>query len=293
MGVLLLVGSGCFRLDAVLYNPDTSITEYRFNDYDADRWNFQVPPEMVVADSMIHLMTLMSQGDGEAAPTKIYAAYVGSLSEIATDTVILYCHGNGSHMDGYWQRVSLLANLGWKHRYGVMLMDYRGYGLSEGRPTEAGLYADVEACQRFLQEMGLTGDRLVMYGYSMGTAPAVKLSAHPQVMRPGWLVTEAPFASAEQMVQTSTGLAMPGSFVTNLQINNAEEIKSVDQPYLLLHGTDDDYLDYETHGLAVWENYGGAQGRLVAVEGAGHGDVPKVMGLDNYRGEMLKFLRGE
>lgn len=288
---LLLSATGCFRLDSVLYNPDGGITEYKFNAY--DDWKYRVPADMVVADSMIHLFTLESQAPGESSPTTIYANYVGDMARIATDTVILYCHGNAAHMDAYWQRQMLLANTGWKHRYGVMALDYRGYGLSEGTPNEAGLYADVGACIDFLAEMGLTGDRLILYGFSMGTAPATELTAHPHTLEPGWLVLEAPFASGEQIAQASTGLAMPGSFVTNLQIDNEVEIQSVEQPFLHLHGIADDYLDYETHGQAVWHNYHGVRGTQIAVPGAGHGDVPWIYGVEPYRAAMLKFILGE
>jgi alpha/beta superfamily hydrolase len=293
LSMLLLGASGCFRLDSVLFNPDGSITEYKFNRFDDYEWEYRVPADMVVADSMIHLFTLDSKAPGESSPTKIYANYVGDMSRIATDTVILYCHGNAAHMDAYWQRQMLLANTGWKHRYGVMALDYRGYGLSEGTPSEEGLYADVGACIDFLAEMGLTGDRLLLYGFSMGTAPATELTAHPHTLKPGWLVLEAPFASGAQMAQASTGLGMPGSFVTNLEINNADEIKLVEQPFLLFHGIDDDFIDYETHGRVVWNNYQGNRGTLIAVEGANHGDVPFIYGMEAYRTAMLKLLRDE
>lgn len=285
---LSLVLGGCFRLDSVLYNPDGGITEYKFNAY--DDWEYRVPDAMAVADSMVHLFTLESQAPGEASPTKIYANYLGDLSRIATDTIILYCHGNAAHMDAYWQRQVLLANTGWKHRYGVMALDYRGYGLSEGTPTEEGLYADVQACIDFLASMGLTGDRLVLYGFSMGSAPATELTAHPRTLEPGWLILEAPFASGEQMAQTSTGLDMPGSFVTNLKIDNEEEIKLVAQPFLHFHGIEDDFIDYETHGQAVWHNYNGTRGTQIAVPGANHGDVPWIYGPEPYRTAVLNFL---
>ena len=88
---------------------------------------------------MVHLFTLDSQTPDESTPTKIYAQYLGDISRIATDTVILYCHGNYAHMDAYWQRAKILANVGGKHRFGVLMMDYRGFGLSEGAATEDGM----------------------------------------------------------------------------------------------------------------------------------------------------------
>lgn len=284
---------GCFRLDSNLYNPDPDITAYQFDDFaHPEDWSFVLAPEFDIPDSLIHLMTLESQLEDEDVPKNIYAVYLGDTQAIAVDTVFLYCHGNSAHMDHYWQRAKLLANVGGKNRFGVMMMDYRGYGLSEGVPTEEGLYTDVDACMKWLKSHGLTSDRLVIYGYSMGTAPAVELTAHPRTLTPSWLITEAPFASAEQMAQASSGLALPGSYFTDLKIDNEEEIKLVQQPFLWLHGMADDYLDYETHGQVVFDNYHGVRGTAIGVPGANHGDVPGIMGIEAYRAAMLDFVLG-
>lgn len=288
--LVMLLASSCFRLDSVLYNPDGSITSYRFDDYPPDNWDFVLGPEFDVPDSLIHLMSLPARLPHEDFGEFIYAVYIGDTSRISTDTVIVYCHGNGAHMDQYWQRAKLLANIGHTNRFGVMMMDYHGYGLSGGVPTEEALYTDVQACIDWLAGRGLTGERMALYGFSMGTAPAVELTAHPRSLVPGWLITEAPFASAEQMGQSSTGLAIPGSFVTDLQINNEDEIKLVQQPFLWIHGTADDYLDFENHGQVVFDNYQGTRGVAVPVQGANHGNVPAVMGIEPYRHAMLDFL---
>jgi hypothetical protein len=61
-------------------------------------------------------------------------------------------------------------------------------------------------------------------------------------MNPSKLILEAPFASAETMIQDASGLALPSEFFTTLKINNAEEIKSVTQPFCWIHGEDDDFF---------------------------------------------------
>ncbi|HEX2901021.1 MAG TPA: hypothetical protein VHS96_14985, partial [Bacteroidia bacterium] len=128
--------SGCFRLDSNLYNPVDTITAYLGDAYpETDDWDVVPDSSFRLADSMVHLFTLGSQAPGETTPTTIHALYLGDESRIATDTVILYCHGNYGHMDVYWQRAKILANLGGKHRFGVLMMDYRGFGLSEGTAT--------------------------------------------------------------------------------------------------------------------------------------------------------------
>ncbi|MBK6837952.1 MAG: hypothetical protein IPG90_06515 [Bacteroidetes bacterium] len=98
----------------------------------------------------------------------------------------------------------------------------------------------------------------------MGSAPATKLSAEPRSMTPSKLMLEAPFANAETMVQDGSGLALPGSTVTDLQINNAEEIKHITTIFLI-HGEADDFVNINTHGAIVYANYNGtyAEKRIV------------------------------
>ena len=277
--------TACLRLDGLLYNPK-KITEYKFDAYEGIE--NRVPSEYDIAADKIKLMTLTSDDDGKKET--IYAEYVGDMARIATDTIILYAHGNAQNMDLYWQRVKLLANVGGKNRYGVMTFDYRGYGLSEGTSTESSMYADADACLQWLKSKGLTSNRLVFYGFSLGTASATKLTAEPRTLTPAKLALEAPFASAEVMAQDASGLAIPGSFVTNLKINNAEMIKKVNQPLLWLHGVEDDFVAMKTHGEVVFKNYKGTRGTAVRVEGANHSTVPNTMGYPQYVATMLNFI---
>ena len=284
---LLLSLSACLRLDGNLFNPNTKpITEYRFDDYPNEREQWGSAYD--IAADKIHLFNITSDLNGDQA--KLYAVYVGDIARIAIDTVILYCHGNRDHMDHYWQRTKLLANVGGKHRYGVMTLDYRGYGLSEGTPSEDGLYADVDAAMKWLQSQGLTADRLVIYGFSLGSAPSTRLSAQPRTLRPSKLILEAPFASAEVMVQDAARLALPGSYFVNLKIDNAEQIKAVNQPFMWLHGEDDDFLSIRTHGSVVAKNYSGPYKVEWRVPGANHGDLPSITGPEEYINRVGAFM---
>ncbi len=271
--------SGC-RLDDNLFDP-TKLKSYSLNNYTGDV-DFKLDASYQIPDSLISTFMLASQAGDETSPTKIYAVYIGDMNRIATDTVIMYCHGNKESMDFYWPRAQLLANANGKNHYGVLMIDYRGYGMSEGKPTESGLYADADAALQWLKVHGLTNDRLMMYGFSMGSAPATKLTAEPRSMTPAKLILEAPFASAQVLVQDATGLALPSSFVTDLQINNAEEIKSVQQPFCWLHGIDDDYLNIATTGELVYANYKGTYKEAHRIANAGHSNVPNTMGFQNY-----------
>jgi len=286
---LAVAGSSCLRLDSMLYNTTDKLERYERDNYTGEQ-DFILDETYKIQDSMIHEFTLASQAPGESSPTTIYAVYLGDINRISIDTVILYCHGNKWHMDFYWQRAKLLAHTGSKHRYGVLMLDYRGFGRSEGTPTEDGLYADVDAAMNWLKTNGLTNARLVVYGFSMGSAPAVELSAHPRSMRPSKIILEAPFASAAVMGEDGSQLAMPGSYFTNLKIDNAEEIKLCNQPLLWIHGTGDNFLNYTTHGQVVFDNSKGNPKYSYLVSGADHGNVPVVAGFSTYSTRLLEFI---
>lgn len=288
ISIIITALSGCLTLDDNLYNK-SKLTEYKLDNYSGDV-DFKLDYSYHIPDSLVHLFTLNSQASGESNATTIYAVYIGDIAKIATDTVIMYCHGNKDHMDFYWQRAKLLANTKSKNRFGVLMIDYRGYGMSEGKPTENGLYADADAGLKWLKTNGLTNDRLVMYGFSMGTAPATKLSAENYSMKPSKLILEAPFASAETMVQDGSGLAMPGDFFTTLQINNGEEIKSVTQPFCWIHGEADDFLNINTHGVVVYNNYQGTYKEAHRIPGAGHSTIETTMGFQNYINVVGDFI---
>ena len=263
--------AGCARLDDSFFDA-SKISEYKLHDYSGEV-DFHLDDSYRIPDSLIHVFTLPSKAPGESSATTIYAVYIGSLSRIATDTVIMYCHGKKDHMDFYWPRAELLANTAGKNHYGVLMVDYRGYGMSEGSPTEDGLYADVDAALQWLKSNGLSDNRLLMYGFSLGTAPATKLTAEPRSMNPSRLLLEAPFASAEAIVQDAAGLALYGSYFTDLKINNGEEIKKVQQPFCWIHGIDDDFLSVSSQGEVVYNHHQGPYKEAHKIPGAGHNDL--------------------
>ena len=287
--LIVVIGfSGCLSLDDNLYNK-TKLTEYKLDNYTGDV-DFKLDYSYSIPDTMVHIFTLASKASDESSATSIYAIYIGDINKINTDTVIMYCHGNKDHMDFYWQRAKLLANTKSKNRFGVLMIDYRGYGMSDGEPTENGLYADVDAALLWLKNKGLSNDRLVMYGFSMGTAPATKLTAENYSMKPSKLMLEAPFANAETMVQDGSGLAMSGDFFTSLQIKNAEEIKSVQQPFFWIHGEADDFLNINTHGAVVYGNYTGTYKESHRIANAGHSTIQTTMGFQNYLNVVGDFI---
>lgn len=137
---LILSLFGCIKLnDIAFYNEPLS--EYMLDDYNLE---LDLKLDSTYSVQNIHEVSFLS-GDYTIA-----AIYIGDISDIKNDTVILYSHGQTRHIDHYWQRAKLLANCGGKERFGVLIYDYRGYGKSEGIPTEEGMYEDVRAAMNWL-----------------------------------------------------------------------------------------------------------------------------------------------
>lgn len=278
------------RLDNFLFSNDNSITSYELDNY-TGRTTLDVGDEYKIEDSMIHQFTIPMISEGKNL--NVTAIYVGDIASISSDTVLLYCHGTADHMDFYWPRQKLYANLGGKHRFGVLMIDYPGYGLSDGSPTEQNMYDAVNAGLNWLKENGLTKERLVLFGFSLGTAPTCQVAGNPSsfALEPGKIILEAPFASAEVMIQDAALLAMPSSYFVNIKIDNAEEIKKATVPLLWIHGEDDSFLNIHTHGEVVYKNYGGPSKKALRVPGGDHENTPFVMGYTNYLNELLLFIK--
>ena len=284
IGFLIIVFglTACIKLNDIAFYNET-ITDYLLDDYNTDL-DFKLDSTYNVQN--IHEFSVISNG------FDIAAIYIGELSDIDTDTIILYCHGQTRHMDHYWQRAKLLANCGAKERYGVLMFDYRGYGMSEGVPTEQGMYEDVRAAYQWLLNEGAPSQRIIIYGFSLGSAPATDLAAYGMNNEfPVKLILESPFASTDFIAQESTLIEVSASYITELEFDNAEKIKSVNQPLMWMHGIEDDYVAI-TNGEAIIANYSGADSTYLRVEGANHGQdgVPQTMGYQNYLNTVQEFI---
>ena len=286
---LVFLLTSCLRLDSNLFNPEEPISSYQLDGYKGKRECPDLPLSYNMPDSLIPVFQVESDNNGDKA--SIWCIYLGDKSRISQDTVILYCHGNKNHMDNYWNRAKLLANVNGKNRYGVLMMDYRGFGLSEGTPTEDNMYADVEACIKWLKNNGISNGNLMVYGYSLGSAPAIKLTVNNRYFPISKLILEAPYGNAQTMVEDAAKLSLPSSYFTNVKVNNADEIKKVTVPFCWFHGANDEFLSLPVHGQKVYDNYQGPSKEAHIVKGAIHNNLPSVMGYEEYLLNVGSFIR--
>lgn len=148
--------------------------------------------------------------------------------------VIAYFHGNGGHIGYRAERFRKLALLG----FGVLLVEYRGYGGNPGSPSEEGLYRHARAALAFLEQQNVPPERLVLYGESLGTAVAVRMASEHRVAA---LVLESPFTSIEALGRYHYPF-LPVALVLRDRFDAASAIAEVRAPILVLHGEQDEIV---------------------------------------------------
>ena len=195
----------------------------------------------------------------------------------------LWFHGNGGNLG---TRVGQLARA--HHLLGVnqLIFDYRGYGNSEGRPTERGTYLDARAALYYLRgRMDVDPDCIVYFGHSLGAAVAIELAvAH----RPAGMALVAPFSSIKDMA----GLVMPVPLIGWLvrgHYNSMSRIGKVHTPLLILHGELDEIVPH-SQGFKLYRAANRPK-RFVTLYNASHNNVQHVAG-DVLAQALLQFRNG-
>jgi fermentation-respiration switch protein FrsA (DUF1100 family) len=150
--------------------------------------------------------------------------------------VVLYLHGNGGALSHRAERFRALTADG----TGLVAVDYRGYGGSSGRPTEAGLLIDAETAYGFAVAH-YPAARIAVWGESLGTGVAVALASERSI---GRLVLEAPFTSAVDLAARRYPF-VPVRWFMKDQFRSDLRIAAVAAPLLVLHGARDTIVPIE------------------------------------------------
>jgi len=157
---------------------------------------------------------------------------------------ILFCHGNGGNIAGRLDVIRFLRRAG----ANVLMFDYRGYGQSEGAPSEKGLYLDAEAAWKHLAERGVSADRVVIFGESLGGGVATALALkHP----PGGLILHSTFTCVPD-VGARVYWWLPVRALCRNVFPSADRVATIACPKLILHGPDDEIIPYAL-GRALYE----------------------------------------
>ena len=181
----------------------------------------------------------------------------------------LILHGNGGNISHRLGWIQMLRDL----EANVLIVDYRGYGRSEGKPFEKGLYRDALAAYQWLsKEHIVERTKVILMGESLGGAVAVELAARVQV---DGLVLQSTFTSAWDMAKTimPVGLLQP---LTGVTFDSASLIPLIRCPKLFIHGDQDKTVPFRL-GRRLFE-LAQPPKDFYQVPGAGHNDLLLIAG---------------
>ena len=183
---------------------------------------------------------------------------------------LLLCHGNAGNVGDSILHAALLTAAG----FDVLLFDYRGYGRSSGRPSEAGTYSDARAALRcLLEQPGVDPARVLYLGESLGSAVAVDLALERP---PAGLVLLSAFTGVRELSRLHypfvPAALLPDAYPT------LRRIPELNAPLLVLHGDLDDIVPL-SQGRAVFEAAPGPK-RMQVFPGFGHSDLIPLAGAE-------------
>lgn len=154
---------------------------------------------------------------------------------------VLYLHGNSGHI-GYRMPIARqLINAG----FGVLLLEYRGYGGNRGSPSEQGFYNDARAGLEFLTKNKVTDDNLVIFGESLGTGVATKMAEEHRACA---LILQSPFTSITDLARYHYPWLL---FKPWDNYNSLGRIRQINTPLLVIHGQKDLIVPYQ-NGLTLF-----------------------------------------
>lgn len=203
------------------------------------------------------------------------------LTGAAGGQLVLFCHGNAGNISHRLESLRLLHDLG----LSIFIFDYRGYGMSEGKPSEEGTYADARGALAWLGERGWSPENMIFFGESLGAAVALQLTVEQP---PAGLVLEAPFTSIAAMGRHHYSLLffMLG-WLLDARYDNLAKIGEVRSPLLIIQGTEDTIVPPDmARQLYTAAN---EPKTLRLIPGAGHNDL-LYSGVKAYREAWRDFL---
>jgi len=151
-------------------------------------------------------------------------------------STIIFAHGNAGNMSDRLFKIKFFYDLG----LSVFIFDYRGYGKSEGRPSEAGIYLDAQGAYDYLQSRpDVDINNIILYGASIGGVVVIDLAAHRNA---ALLVVESSITNAQDMSHILYPF-LP-SFFLSLKFDSINKVRALKVPKLFIHSPDDEVVPY-------------------------------------------------
>ncbi len=208
-----------------------------------------------------------------ADDVRLDAVWAPAPNERAT---FLFLHGNAGNLSHRLPNVQQLVERG----ISVLILDYRGYGDSEGSPSEKGLYADARAGWEWLRERR---ERVFLFGRSLGAAVAIHLAG--EVEAEG-VIAECAFSSVRGMALKNI-LTAPAALTLRSRFDSVEAVRAIKCPLLSIHGVRDSLAPMRM-GRAIYDA-ATVPKRWYEISAAGHNDTVAVGG-EKYWETLLDFV---
>jgi len=151
-------------------------------------------------------------------------------------STIIFAHGNAGNMSDRLFKIKFFYDLG----LNVFIFDYRGYGKSEGKPSEAGIYLDAQGAYDYLQSQGrVSMNNIILYGASIGGVVVIDLATRRHA---ALLVVDSSITNARDMVKIFYPF-LP-SFFLSLKFDSINKVRALKVPKLFIHSPDDEVVPY-------------------------------------------------
>lgn len=161
----------------------------------------------------------------------------GEDKPLTAEMTLLYFHGNAGNISYRYEFIRKLMTI----PVSVFIIDYRGYGKSEGTPSEEGFYRDAQAAWDYLvNSRGLKASQIIIFGKSLGGAVGIDLATK---IDPAGVIIQSSFTSIADMAKRVMPL-VPG-FLIRTKMNSVEKIRRVRTPKLFIHSPVDEVVPYE------------------------------------------------
>jgi len=194
--------------------------------------------------------------------------------------MVLWFHGNAGNIADRVDNAKLLHGRG----LSLFMVDYRGYGKSEGSPSEKGINKDGQAAYDYLLSRGVAPENLIVFGRSLGSTVAIHLVCRNKC---AGVILESAFTNMADMAKAHFPI-IPGTGGFKFKFPSIDRIASVDEPILFIHGDVDEIVPYE-HGRRLFEA-ATAEKDFYTIAGAHHNDTYLVGG-KKYFDRFEKFVR--
>jgi len=210
---------------------------------------------------------------------RFHAWYFPVEAAVATSRTVLFFHGNAGNISHRLSTAQLLLEMG----VNVLIFDYRGYGRSDGEPTEINIYADARAAYNWLlEEKQLMPSDIFLFGRSLGGAVAIELAVSNEC---AGVILESSFTSIVDMGRRLYPY-LPVSLLARYRFDAISKIGQVRSKVLVTHSPDDEMIPYEM-GRQLYE--AASDNRAFIVLSGGHNDQ-SYFDNTNYRNGLQEFF---